>query len=175
MLAVNRFPETTFCGNATTIVAVDTKVLCRIVTPPPDPAGPVAPVAPVAPAAPVAPTPGIHAATLVAVIVGLPVTESHAAVRSIAFPAVVSMLHVELACMDAAEGVRTARELLAVSKMQFAIWVPPAPAVLVVTSQNKRQTPFVMFARTVIAPVVIWVDPPIFTFMVSVRAATGVV
>ena len=83
--------------------------------------------------------------------------------------------HVLDVCMDASAGVRTDNDDGAISKMQLPICVPPAPAVRVVMPQCSLQTPLVMDGRTVIAPVVIRVDPPSKRLIVRVRAARGVV
>ena len=84
--------------------------------------------------------PGIHAATLVLVIVGDPVAVLHVATTSNACVAVVSMVQVEAVCSGASPGVSVDP---VPSKIQLAICVPLAPAVRVVSIQFKRQTPLV--------------------------------
>src|SRR6185369_13220307 len=107
-------------------------------------------------------------------MVGEPVVASHAACKSSAIVPVVSTVQVELVCIEALAEVNAESELGDISKMQFAICVPLTPAVLVVTPQCRRHTPFVMLGRTVTAPVVMRELPPIFRLMVRVRALAGV-
>lgn len=100
---------------------------------------PVAPGSGVTYTAPVEPftlltgAPGIHAATLVLVIVGAPVVVLQVAARSKTCVAVGSRVHVELVCSGDSPGVK---EAPVPSKMQFAICVAAVPTtVLVVMPQ----------------------------------------
>ena len=60
------------------------------------------------------------------------------------------------------------------TNMQLAIWVPPAPAVRVVTSQIISQTPLVTEAICTTGVVVTRTEPPIRMSIVRLAGVAGV-
>jgi len=115
--------------------------------------------------------PGTHAAIFVLVIVGLPTAVLHVAWISRVCVAVVSIVHVLLVCSGDSPAVKVAP---VPSKIQFAIWVPDAPAVRVVSPHRSLQVPFVTLAICTTAPVVMRIVPPTKIEMVRLAGVAGV-